>query len=174
MEHHFVVRRLLGGAKGTGLKGDELKYSTSMTMADLKQGLEDGIAEIEQNRSVKFEIKPLLLEGLSVVAWVQDDSNKRVLGSVIVPVEGSGESKRRSSPAAVQKVEPLLRRLRQPLPWKPAAVDLPKSETPKSETPRPRQQNSIHRKQRRPNRKLPRHRHLLSQIPPASSESSRE
>lgn len=185
VEHHFVVRRLLGGAKGTGVKGDELKYSTSMTMADLKQGLEDGIAEIEQNRSVKFEIKPLLLEGLSVVAWVQDDSNRRVLGSVIVPVEGSGESKSRSSPAAVQKVEAAAPAADRPevskqettpapavspaTPAEPAAADLPKSEAPKSEAPKLDAPQTEAPKSETPEASPP-----ASSNPPTSSESSRD
>jgi tetratricopeptide (TPR) repeat protein len=118
IEHHFVVRRLLGGAKGVGLKNDALKYSTTVPMADIRQGLTEGLAELELNRSIKFEVKPLDLVGLSLVAWVQDDQNRRVLGSIMLPVTGSGESKRRVPVTSSETATP------------------PKTETPATEAPK--------------------------------------
>uniref|UniRef100_A0A7C2JZA3 Thioredoxin domain-containing protein n=1 Tax=Schlesneria paludicola TaxID=360056 RepID=A0A7C2JZA3_9PLAN len=87
-EHEHVVREMLGGAKGTGVKGGKLAYSVQMPLAELKQHLVDYLHQFEVGRDVKFAVKPLDLKPLSLVAWVQNDQSHEVLQTVVVPVTG--------------------------------------------------------------------------------------
>jgi len=87
-EHDFVVREMLGGAKGTGVKSGRLTYSLRMPFADIKQHLTDYLAQFEAGRDYTFLVKPLKLEELSLVGWVQNDETKEVLNAALTPVEG--------------------------------------------------------------------------------------
>ncbi len=87
--HEHLVRAMLGGAKGTAVKSGQLSTSAKLSLADLKQSLSEYLVQFEKNRGVEFPIKPLALTGLSVVAWVQNDEDREILSTVIVPVTGS-------------------------------------------------------------------------------------
>lgn len=87
--HEHLVRTMIGGAKGTAVKSGKLSIDTKVSLKDLKQSLEEYLTQFEKNRGTDFPIKPLALENLSVVAWVQNDENREVLHTVIVPVSGS-------------------------------------------------------------------------------------
>jgi hypothetical protein len=86
--HERVVREMIGGPKGIGIKAGKLKQSTQTPLAELRQRLTDYLEQFEANRSVDFPIKPLTLKPLSVVAWVQNDETREILQTVIVPVSG--------------------------------------------------------------------------------------
>ncbi len=90
--HEHLVRTMIGGAKGTAVKSGQLAITTKVALADLKQTLSEYLTQFEKNRSVEFPIKPLALDGLSVVAWVQNDENREVLQTVIMPVTGSAST----------------------------------------------------------------------------------
>ncbi|HET6422290.1 MAG TPA: hypothetical protein VFG20_01325, partial [Planctomycetaceae bacterium] len=87
--HEHLVRTMIGGAKGTAVKSGKLAIDTKVSLGDLKQTLTEYLTQFEKNRGTEFPIKPLALENLSVVAWVQNDENREVLQSVIIPVTGS-------------------------------------------------------------------------------------
>ena len=87
--HEHLVRTMIGGAKGTAVKSGKLAIDTKVSLKDLKQSLEEHLTQFEKNRGTDFPIKPIALENLSVVAWVQNDENREVLHTVIVPVTGS-------------------------------------------------------------------------------------
>ncbi|MDZ4683516.1 MAG: hypothetical protein SH850_00410 [Planctomycetaceae bacterium] len=87
-EHEFVVREMLGGAKGTGVKSGRLTYSLRMPFADIKQHLTDYLAQFESGRDYTFLVKPLKLQELSLVGWVQNDETREVLNAALTPVEG--------------------------------------------------------------------------------------
>jgi hypothetical protein len=86
--HEFVVREMLGGAKGVGAKSGQLSYSVQMPIAELKQHLVDYLKQFEIGRDVSFPEKPLELKSLSLAAWVQNDQTREVLQTVVAPVTG--------------------------------------------------------------------------------------
>lgn len=86
--HEYVVREMLGGAKGVGAKSGQLANSVQMPIAELKQHLVDYLKQFEVGRDVSFPEKPLELKSLSLVAWVQNDQTREVLQTVVVPVTG--------------------------------------------------------------------------------------
>lgn len=94
--HEFLVRELLGGAKGIPPKNGELKYSSTMPVADLQEHVTRFVTQFEAGRRFEFppELKPAISGPLSIVAWVQNGNpDKRfqgrlVLQSTIVPVSG--------------------------------------------------------------------------------------
>ncbi len=87
--HEHLVRAMIGGSKGTAVKSGQLTVSTKLSLADLKVSLSEYLDQFEKNRGTEFPVKPLALAGLSVVAWVQNDDDREVLATVIVPVAGS-------------------------------------------------------------------------------------
>ncbi|MEI8021676.1 MAG: hypothetical protein WCH39_25930, partial [Schlesneria sp.] len=95
-DHEFLVRDMLGVAKGIPPKKGELKYSASIPLADLQQHLVDYIQRYEAGRRIEFpaEMKPPIKGALSLVAWVQNDKTdqqskfKLVLQSALIPIEG--------------------------------------------------------------------------------------
>lgn len=88
-EHHFLVRELLGGVKGTTARDGMFEYSLQMPLADIEQNLTDYLQQFEAGRSVEFPIKPTQLKGLSLVGWVQNDATREVLQTKIIPVMGT-------------------------------------------------------------------------------------
>lgn len=102
-EHEFVVREMLGGAKGIPPKKGELKYAVTIPLADIKQHVADYINRFEAGRHIEFPagLKPPVRGPLSVVAWVQNGAvdkatnGKIVLQVAVAPIIGFGE------PAAV-------------------------------------------------------------------------
>ena len=95
-DHEFLVRDMLGVAKGIPPKKGELKDSASIPLADLQQHLVDYIQRYEAGRRIEFpaEMKPPIKGALSLVAWVQNDKAdqqskfKLVLQSAMIPIEG--------------------------------------------------------------------------------------
>jgi hypothetical protein len=95
-DQEFLVRELLGGAKGISPKNGELKYSSTMPVTDLQLHLTNYISQFEAGRRMQFpaELKPPIKGPLSVVAWIQNGTADKkfaarfVLQSVIVPITG--------------------------------------------------------------------------------------
>jgi hypothetical protein len=95
-DHAFLVRDMLGVAKGIPPKKGELKYSASIPLSDLQQHLVDYIQRYEAGRRIEFpaEMKPPIKGPLSLVAWVQNDKAdpqtkfRVVLQSAMIPIEG--------------------------------------------------------------------------------------
>jgi hypothetical protein len=95
-EHEYVVREMLGGAKGIPPRKGELKYSVTIPLADINQRVVDHISRFEAGRRFEFpaDLKPGIKGPLSVVAWVQngnidkDTNAKMVIQAALVPVGG--------------------------------------------------------------------------------------
>jgi len=86
--HEFVVREMLGGAKGVGVKSGRLSYSLRMPLADVRQHLTDYLTQFESGRDYTFLVKPMKLERLTLVGWVQNDATREILHSGLTPVAG--------------------------------------------------------------------------------------
>jgi hypothetical protein len=87
--HDMVVRQLIGGDRGTGLKDGALTYQGTVNVEELRDRLHSYLTEFEENQGVEFTSMPLELSNLSVVAFVQNFESRKVLSSVIVPVTGA-------------------------------------------------------------------------------------
>lgn len=86
--HQHVVRELIGGSKGVGVKAGKLATTVTVPLAEFRQRLVDYLQQFESNRRFKFPVKPLALAPLAVVAWVQDDETHEILHTVLAPVVG--------------------------------------------------------------------------------------
>ena len=95
-DHEFLVREMLGGAKGIPPKKGELKYLISLPVADLQQHGVDYIQRYEAGRRFEFPaaMKPPIQGPLSLVAWIQNDKadeqtqSRLVLQSAVTPIKG--------------------------------------------------------------------------------------
>jgi hypothetical protein len=85
--HHHVVRWFPGGVEGKPLvdgKGKvEAKVNLAVVRRDLNEYLERAAAD---RRSFPGTLPEIALKGLRVVAFVQDDADKRILGAAEVAV----------------------------------------------------------------------------------------
>ena len=80
--HHHVVRDMPGGAEGMSLdKAGTLDQSTKVDVKTLRGEIEKYVSDFEK-KSTFFGTKPAIdLKKLSVVAFVQDDQTKEILGA---------------------------------------------------------------------------------------------
>jgi hypothetical protein len=85
--HHHVVRDMPGGADGVSLdKAGELTHSAKVDVKALRGEIEKYVSDFEKGRPF-FGVKPAIdLKKLSVVAFVQDDESKEILGAASVDV----------------------------------------------------------------------------------------
>jgi len=85
--HHHVVRDMPGGAEGLSLdKAGELTHSIKVDAKKLRGEIEKYVTDYEA-KSTFFGTKPAIdLKKLSVVAFVQDDKSKDILGAATVDV----------------------------------------------------------------------------------------
>jgi hypothetical protein len=89
--HHHVVRAMPGGAEGQALAGGKGKFQATLKLDDLRKGQEEYlVAFVKQRGSFPQPLPPIDLKGLSVVAFVQDDNDRSVLQTAIVPLDGVG------------------------------------------------------------------------------------
>ena len=90
-KHEMIVRYMPGGFRGIAPKQGKLHFSKSVELSDLKQKLSDYLAAFEEGNNFEFPVKPLALDKLHLVAFVQDDSTREVLQSAAIPVTGKLE-----------------------------------------------------------------------------------
>jgi hypothetical protein len=87
--HNMVVRKLIGGDRGTSPKDGVLSYQGTVKIDELRDHLHSYLTEFEENQGVEFTSMPLELTNLSVVAFVQNVESRLVLKSAIAPVTGA-------------------------------------------------------------------------------------
>ena len=81
--HHHVVRGFPGGVEGKELTaGEEGKVELSIDLDQVRQGLTDYLDNFAKTSSFPAALPQIQFKGLAVVAFVQDDSDKRVLHTV--------------------------------------------------------------------------------------------
>ena len=116
-DHEFLVRDMLGIAKGIPPKKGELKYSASIPVSDLQKNLTDYIQRYEAGRRIEFpaEMKPPIKGALSLVAWVQNDKadqqtkSRLVLQCAMIPISGDlgiGTTNAPAQPTDAVSVQP--------------------------------------------------------------------
>lgn len=84
--HHNVVRSFPGGAQGIDLERGKVKVEGTVDLAALKSQIESYLSDLAKTTSLPNPMPAVKLDKLSLVAFVQDDSDRRVLGAVSVPV----------------------------------------------------------------------------------------
>ncbi len=87
-QHEMLVRGMVGGPDGVPAQDGKLQLSEKLDLAELKSGLQEYLTEFEQGNQYNFAAKPLELQPLYVVGFVQSDEDKTILQTAIVPVEG--------------------------------------------------------------------------------------
>ena len=87
-KHEMIVRSMPGGVGGVAPKQGKLRFSKAIKLSDLKQKLTDYLAAFEEGYNYEFPVKPLDLDKLHLVAFVQDDSTRVVLQAAAIPVTG--------------------------------------------------------------------------------------
>lgn len=88
--HSKVVRDMPGGAKGIALAKKDFEYAATVDLAELRQNLSKYLNEFERVTGETFPDtqRPMRLQGLGVVAFVQDDATEEVLQAASAPVTG--------------------------------------------------------------------------------------
>ena len=90
--HHHVVRAMPGGAEARRVADGQGKVEETVDLAAVRKRLEEYLSDYaRQHGGFPNALPEIKLANLSVVAFVQDDSDKSVLHAVLVPV--SGDSK---------------------------------------------------------------------------------
>lgn len=79
--HSHVVRSFIGGAGGQRLDKKEVTHSASLNLAQLRRTLGEYLDGLAKKDGVQSPVKPLELKKLKVIAWVQDEESKQVLGA---------------------------------------------------------------------------------------------
>jgi len=84
--HDMVVRTMPGGYQGVKAIDGVLKFDGTVNLTELKQELDSYLIKFEQTQGQPLPGKPLDLKNLHVVAFVQDDSTRKVLQTAVVPL----------------------------------------------------------------------------------------
>jgi hypothetical protein len=87
--HHHVVRAMPGGVEGVELKDGRGQSEAKVDLADVRKTIDAYLTNFEKNFTFAKGRAPLELKDLSIVAYVQDDSDKSVLQTVLVPVHAA-------------------------------------------------------------------------------------
>ena len=140
-QHEMVVRSFVTPDDGLPPNEGKLAYNEDVTLADFYDSLAQYLADFEEGQGVFFPVKPLGLNKLHAVAFVQIADTREVLQAIAVPVEGelnysvrpekeSAEKKdeEKEKPADKEKSE------EKPAEEKPAA-EKPAAEKPAAEKP---------------------------------------
>ena len=86
--HHHVVRALPGGVDGKPLDDGKVTVTETVKLSDLRKSLASYLdAYPASGRAFPNPLPPIDLDGLSVVALVQDDADHAILQGVQVPVK---------------------------------------------------------------------------------------
>jgi hypothetical protein len=87
--HHNVVRAFPGGTEGKALTEAASKHNASINVGELRGQLTKYLDAFEAGgRSFANPSRPMAMNHLRVIAFVQDDSNQEILQAVQVEVEG--------------------------------------------------------------------------------------
>ncbi|HEV3165976.1 MAG TPA: hypothetical protein VGZ22_18245 [Isosphaeraceae bacterium] len=83
--HHHVVRAFPGGPKGKELTDGKGDTDLTVNLADVRKGLEEYLSDFEKKTGFPNALPAIELKDLTVVAFVQDDSDKSVWHAVSAP-----------------------------------------------------------------------------------------
>jgi hypothetical protein len=87
--HHHVVRAMPGGVEGVELKDGRGQSEVKVDLAEVRKTIDAYLTNFEKSFTFAKGRAPLELKDLAIVAYVQDDSDKSVLQTVLVPVHAA-------------------------------------------------------------------------------------
>lgn len=101
--HEMIVRAMPGKAEGIAVKEGQLEYEETLPLDKFRGQLVKYLEAYEESHSITFTQKPLALEKLTFVAFVQKDEkgkpdDKAILQSASVPVSGTIEYAKEKAP----------------------------------------------------------------------------
>lgn len=85
--HHHVVRAMPAGAEGIALTKNEGTYQVKVDVAGLRKAQATYLSQFVLRSGVPFVDAPLGFKNLKVVAFVQDDTTKKILQAAQVDVK---------------------------------------------------------------------------------------
>lgn len=88
-----------GGPNGIGPDEGKISYKKVIRLSDVKQQIGDYLAALEQKIEKEFRAKPLEMQKLHLVAYVQDDATQEVLQAATIPVSGDLSVSENPAPA---------------------------------------------------------------------------
>jgi len=87
--HHHVVRAMPGGAEGAAFEKGASSVQVKLSLEEVRKTLNAYLDSFAEEQAFPRPRPPIQLQGLSVVAFVQDDDTKQVLQVVTVPLGSS-------------------------------------------------------------------------------------
>ena len=84
--HHHVVRGFPGGLEGKDLSSGSGEITITINLADRQRDIEKYLSDFGQQHPFPGTLPEIALKDLSIVAFVQNDTDKSVLHAVMVPV----------------------------------------------------------------------------------------
>ena len=89
--HHHVVRAMPGGSEGRTLEGGKIRIDETIKLSTVRSTqaayLNEYPASPKSRGSFADPLPPVELTKLRVTAFIQNDSDRRVLDAIIVPVD---------------------------------------------------------------------------------------
>ncbi|WP_165231044.1 hypothetical protein [Aquisphaera insulae] len=85
--HHHVVRDFPGGVEGKDIASGSGEVKVKLNLADLRREIEEYLSKSAKTRPFPNPLPAVEFKDLSVVAFVQDDSDRKILGAASVPVK---------------------------------------------------------------------------------------
>ncbi len=86
--HDGIVRVMPGGPEGITPSGGRLAFSGSIDLFKLRRQLAQELTDFEGRNNIEFRERPLDLERLTLVAFVQNDTSNEILQSAAVALKG--------------------------------------------------------------------------------------
>jgi hypothetical protein len=99
--HHHVVRAFPAGVEGIPLESGKGRVEATVSLDQVRKSQSDYLEAYPDSPKARGRfpraLPPIVLDQLSVVAFVQDDHDRSVLHAVVVPVEEIKASKEHES-----------------------------------------------------------------------------
>jgi hypothetical protein len=87
--HYHVVRELPGGPRGVPVSGGAAEATATVNLDQVRTKLDRYLSDFSEKSEYRFPDRPMALQNLRVVAFLQDDATKEVLQ--VVQVEATAE-----------------------------------------------------------------------------------
>lgn len=91
--HEMVVREMPGGAAGVAAVDGEFSFEQDVPLVETRDRLVsyldgfEGLMSQQSGQPFSFNVRPLGLRRLTVVAFLQDDATREILQTAVLPIE---------------------------------------------------------------------------------------
>jgi hypothetical protein len=84
--HSMVARKMIGGDRGLAPADGKLGWQGTIDVNEVRDALHAYLTHYEENFRTEFASIPLDLESLSLIAFVQDDTTRKILQTRLIPI----------------------------------------------------------------------------------------